>query len=107
MAPGVTSMNGPVVIAQATQLGKPGGPAGGAGRPLLPGQSAATAFDRIVGITKPEGDQAVTIYLGYEGKAKLDLTEIANENITLVHVGETLVILFDNRTTVTVIPFFD
>src|SRR5690242_2679627 len=62
---------------------------------------------RIFKLTKPLTDQAVTVNLGYDQKVQLDFTSIANEKITLVHVGEKLIILFDNKSTVTVEPFFD
>ncbi|WP_244622338.1 DUF5801 repeats-in-toxin domain-containing protein, partial [Bradyrhizobium ivorense] len=58
-------------------------------------------------MTKPLTDQAVVVNLGYDQKVKVDFTSIANEKITLVHVGEKLIILFDNQSTVTVEPFFD
>ncbi|MDB5875619.1 MAG: hypothetical protein JWQ07_5061, partial [Ramlibacter sp.] len=62
---------------------------------------------RIFKLTKPLGDQAVTVNLGYDQKVQLDFTSIANEKITLVHLGDKLIILFDNKSTVTVEPFFD
>src|SRR5213592_920908 len=62
---------------------------------------------RIFRLTKPLGDQAVVVNLGYDQKVKVDFSAIANEKITLVHVGEKLIILFDNKSTVTVEPFFD
>jgi VCBS repeat-containing protein len=62
---------------------------------------------RIIKVVKPENGQALTIQLGYEQKYKLDLSAIANEKITLVHIGERLIILFDNKATVIVEPFFD
>src|SRR5512138_1444171 len=62
---------------------------------------------RIFKLTKPLTDQAVTVNVGYDQKVQLDFTAIANEKITLVHVGEKLIILFDNKSTVTVEPFFD
>ena len=46
------------------------------------------------------------VNLGYDQKVKVDFSAIANEKITLVHVGEKLIILFDNQSTVTVEPFF-
>src|SRR3954468_16409856 len=62
---------------------------------------------RIVKVAKPADGQAINIELGYQQAAKLDLSGVANEKITLVHVGESLIILFDNNATVTVPPFFD
>src|SRR5262249_19171639 len=38
---------------------------------------------------------------------KLDLSAIADQKITLVHVGEKLIILFDNQSTVEVHPYYD
>src|SRR3954462_342731 len=71
------------------------------------GNSNSTATPRIFKLTKPLGDQAVVVNLGYDQKVQVDFTAIANEKITLVHIGEKLIILFDNQSTVTVEPFFD
>src|SRR5688572_26770546 len=68
----------------------------------IPGTGAAA---RLIRIAKPEGDQAITVRL--DGQTRLDLSDIAAENITLVRVGDRLVILFGNQATVTVEPFFD
>ncbi|MCP3400927.1 DUF5801 repeats-in-toxin domain-containing protein [Bradyrhizobium sp. CCGB20] len=62
---------------------------------------------RTFSLTKPLTDQAVVLNLGYDQKVKLDFSAIANEKITLVHVGEKLIILFDNKSTITVDPVFD
>src|SRR3954447_15766703 len=62
---------------------------------------------RVFKLTKPLTDQAVIINLGYDQKVQVDFSSIANEKITLVHIGEKLIILFDNQSTVTVEPFFD
>ena len=61
---------------------------------------------RIYKLTKPLTDQSVVVNLGYDQKVKIDFSSIANEKITLVHVGEKLIILFDNQSTVTVEPVF-
>src|SRR5882672_4650055 len=71
------------------------------------GNSNSTATPRIFKLTKPLGDQAVVVNLGYDQKVQVDFSSVANEKITLVHVGEKLIILFDNQSTVTVEPFFD
>ncbi|HTS41647.1 MAG TPA: DUF5801 repeats-in-toxin domain-containing protein, partial [Xanthobacteraceae bacterium] len=84
-------MNGPNVVAQAN----------------IGGSAAATRPLRTIKLSKPQGDQAVVVQLGYEQNYKLDFSGIANEKITLVHIGEKLIILFDNKSTVTVEPFFD
>src|ERR1700757_3861128 len=60
---------------------------------------------KIFRLIKPETDQALVIHL--DRSSKLDLTAIGNENVTFVHAGDRLVILFDNHSTVTVDPFYD
>ena len=77
-----------VVVAQAT------GTQGQGGTP-----------PKVITINKPQGEQAIAIHL--DGSTKLDLSAIANENITLVHVGDRLIILFDNHSEVTIEPFYD
>src|SRR5712692_8046404 len=84
-------MNGQFQVAQATGTGN--------------SNNAAPA--RIFTLTKPLTDQSVVINLGYEQKVKVDFSGIAQEKITLVHIGEKLIILFDNQSTVTIEPFFD
>src|SRR3954454_20848236 len=69
--------------------------------------SSSSSPPRVFKLTKPLTDQAVIINLGYDQKVQIDFSAIANEKITLVHVGEKLIILFDNQSTVTVEPFFD
>src|SRR3954453_982355 len=71
------------------------------------GTSSGSQTPRIYKLTKPLTDQAVVLNLGYDQKVQVDFSSIANEKITLVHVGEKLIILFDNQSTVTVEPFFD
>ncbi|MEA2995248.1 MAG: large repetitive protein, partial [Alphaproteobacteria bacterium] len=80
-------MTGPIVVAQANNSQGPGG-----------------AAPRLVAVNKPQGQQAITIHL--DGSVKLDLSAIANEKITLVHLGDRLIILFDNNATVTIEPFY-
>ncbi len=82
-------MNRPIVMAQ------------------LGGATATQAPVRVIKLAKPGDNQAQTVYLGYEQKFKIDLSGIANEKITFVHVGEKLIILFDNQSTLTIDPFFD
>src|ERR1700733_8032509 len=79
-------MSTPLVVAQAN------GPQGPSSAP------------KAVTVVKPDGNQAITIHL--DGATKLDLSAIANENITLVHVGDRLIILFDNHAEVTIEPFY-
>ncbi|TWB88438.1 hypothetical protein FBZ93_118118 [Bradyrhizobium macuxiense] len=85
-------MQGSFQVAQATGTGN---------------SSTNSAPVRVYKLTKPLTDQAVVVNLGYDQKAKVDFSSIANEKITLVHIGEKLIILFDNQSTVTVEPFFD
>ena len=61
----------------------------------------------VVRVIKPQSDQAITLDLNNGNGAKLDLSAVANEKMTLVHVDTRLVILFDNQSTVTAEPFFD
>jgi VCBS repeat-containing protein len=72
---------------------------------LVVAQAGAGASPRVITVIKPAGDQAITITLG--GAVKLDLSAVANERITLVRVGDRLVILFDNQARVTLDPFYD
>ena len=85
-------MNGQFQVAQASGTGN---------------SNSNAASPRIFKLTKPLTDQAVIVNLGYDQKVQVDFSAIANEKITLVHIGEKLVILFDNQSTVTVEPFFD
>ena len=84
-------MNGPFQAAQA------GGTAA---------SSTNSTPERIFKLTKPLTEQAVTVNLGYDQKVKVDFSAIADEKTTLVHVGEKLIVLFDNHSTVTVEPVF-
>jgi len=84
-------MNGPFQVAQAN----------------IAGQTSAKPPARIVKIGKPFSDQSVVVALSYDGSVQADLSAIAGEKITLVHIGEKLIILFDNKSTVTLEPFFD
>ena len=58
-------------------------------------------------LTKPANGQAITVQTSSDGSVLIDFSAIANEKITLVHVGEKLVILFDNQATLTLDPFYD
>src|SRR3981081_4862095 len=80
-------MNSPIRVAQAAGI-----VAGG------------NAFPSPVKVSKPQTSQAVTIHL--DGPVKVDLTAIGNDNVTFVHVGDRLIILFDNQSTVTLDPFY-
>src|SRR5437763_4692396 len=71
------------------------------------GNSSNATPPRIFKLTKPLADQSVVVNIGYEQKVQVDFSALANEKISLVHIGEKLIILFDNQSTVTVEPFFD
>jgi len=40
---------------------------------------------KVIKLTKPQTDQAVTVHL--DGATKLDLTAICNDNVTFVHAA--------------------
>lgn len=82
-------MNAPIILAQLSgspQTNNPNPP-------------------RTLKIEKPQNGQAVSIRL--DGNTKLDLSDIASEKLTFVRVGEKLIVLFDNQSTVTIDPMFD
>jgi T1SS-143 domain-containing protein len=68
-----------------------------------PGSGHAAA--RTVTLAKPQGGQAITVNL--DGSVRLDFSGIASEKVTFVRIGERLIILFDNQSTVAVEPFFE
>lgn len=81
-------MNAPVLLAQ------------------LAGSSTQTPpSPKNLKLEKPQNGQAVTVHL--DGNTKLDFADVASEKLTFVRVGEKLIILFDNQSTVTVDPVFD
>src|SRR5579883_2071117 len=59
---------------------------------------------QVIPVVKPHSNQAITVHL--DGATKLDLSAIADAQITLVHVGDRLIILFDNHAQVTIEPFY-
>jgi VCBS repeat-containing protein len=59
---------------------------------------------RTIRIEKPQNGQAVSVALA--GPTEIDLTAVAGERITLVKLGDRLVILFDDKSTLTLEPFF-
>lgn len=69
-----------------------------------PSDPDAGAPARLVKLTKPAAGQAITIDL--TGSVNLDFADIAGENITLVHSGNQLIVLFDNKATITLDPFY-
>ena len=81
-------MNAPVLVAQ-----------------LSGSAPQAPATPKNLKLEKPQNGQAITIHL--DGNTKLDLSDIASEKLTFVRVGEKLIVLFDNQSTVTVDPVFD
>ena len=78
-------MNAPFVVAQAITTGQ--------------------ATQQVVKLTKPANGQAVTLTL--DANTRLDFSGIAVDQITLVRVGNQLVVLFDNQATLTMPLFFD
>src|SRR5882757_1360949 len=63
------------------------------------------ASQKNLKLEKPQNGQAVTVHL--DGQARLDFSDIASEKLTFVRVGDKLIVLFDNQSTVTVEPVFD
>ena len=83
-------MNGPFIVAQANTA-----------------STAQGAQKKSVKVTKPSDGQAITVELSHDQPIKIDLTAIAGENVTLTRIGERLIILFDNRSTVTIEPYLE
>ncbi|MGB3505135.1 MAG: hypothetical protein WBA37_07115, partial [Xanthobacteraceae bacterium] len=81
-------MNAPVLVAQ-----------------LSGSAPQSSAPPKNLKLEKPQNGQAVTIHL--DGNTRLDLSDISSEKLTFVRVGEKLIVLFDNQSTVTVDPVFD
>ena len=80
-------MNAPVLLAQ------------------LLGSSAQTpAPPKNIKLEKPQSGAAVTVHL--DGQTQLDFSDVASEKLTFVRVGDKLIVLFDNQSTVTVDPVF-
>src|SRR5437868_3069076 len=86
----VISMNAPILLAQLSgsspQSGSPGAP------------------PKNLKLEKPQNGAAVTIHL--DGNSKLDFGDVASEKLTFVRVGDKLIVLFDNQSTVTIDPVF-
>ncbi|MGN6284717.1 MAG: hypothetical protein ACTHM2_06165 [Afipia sp.] len=81
-------MNAPVILAQLSGSVQTSSPA-----------------PKTLKIEKPTNGQALSFHL--DGNTRLDLSDIASEKLTFVKVGEKLIVLFDNQSTVTVDPVFD
>jgi len=81
-------MNAPVLLAQLTGTSS----------------QASSASAKHVKIGKPQGSQAVTVHL--DGQSQIDFSGIASEKLTFVKIGDRLIILFDNQSTVSIDPVF-
>ena len=79
-------MNAPVLLAQ------------------LSGSTQAPT-PKTLKIAKPGNAQALSFHL--DGNTRLDFSDISSEKLTFVKVGEKLIVLFDNQSTVTIDPVFD
>src|SRR4051812_6017631 len=82
-------MNKPVLLAQVSGA-SPGSPTG-----LSP---------TTLRLEKPQNGAAVTIHI--DGNSKLDFSDLGNEKLTFVRIGDKLIVLFDNQSTVTIDPVF-
>src|SRR5258708_2066411 len=81
-------MNAPVLLAQ------------------LSGSSPQTSGPpKNLKLEKPQSGQAVTVHL--DGQTQLDFSDVGSEKLTFVRVGDKLIVLFDNQSTVTIDPVFD
>src|ERR1700761_3141380 len=80
-------MNAPVLLAQ-----------------LQGNSTPASTPPRHIKLEKPESGATVTVYLN--GPIQLDFADIASDKLTFVRVGDKLIILFDNQSTVTLEPVF-
>ena len=80
-------MNAPVLLAQ------------------LSGSLPQDSSPKTLKVEKPQNGQAVTLHL--DGNTRIDFSDVASEKLTFVRVGDKLIVLFDNNSTVTVEPVFD
>lgn len=69
------------------------------------GSSDPQGLRSAIRLTKPQHGQAVTVAL--ESNTILDFSAISAEKITLIRVGDRLIVLFDNDATVSFEPAFD
>lgn len=67
--------------------------------------STQTQPPKILKIAKPANAEALSFHL--DGNTRLDFSDIASEKLTFVKVGDRLIVLFDNQSTVTIDPVFD
>ncbi|REG07399.1 T1SS-143 domain-containing protein [Rhodopseudomonas thermotolerans] len=82
-------MNAPVVLAQLNGV--------------TPQTSSGSIKD--LKVAKPQNGQAVTVHL--DGGTKIDFRDISSEKLTFVRIGDRLIILFDNQSTVSIDPVFN
>ena len=80
-------MNAPVLLAQLSGV-------------LQPDSSPKT-----LKVEKPPSGQALIVHL--DGNTRIDFSDVASEKLTFVRVGDKLIVLFDNQSTVTIDPVFD
>jgi len=66
---------------------------------------ANAASPKNLKIEKPATSQAVSVHL--DGSTRIDFSDVAGERLTFVRVGDKLIVLFDNQSTVTIEPVFD
>jgi T1SS-143 domain-containing protein len=81
-------MNAPIVLAQLSGSSP---------------QSSATP--KPLKVAKPQSGQAVTVHL--DGATRIDFSDISSEKLTFVRIGDRLIILFDNQSTVSIDPVFN
>ena len=83
-------MNAPVLLAQLS---------------VSAPMTVTTSGPKTLKLEKPANGQSVSVHL--DGLMRLDFSDVASEKLTFVRVGDKLVVLFDNQSTVTVDHVFD
>src|SRR5258708_2076681 len=83
-------MNAPVLLAQLSDSAP---------------QTVANPDPKTLKLEKPSNGQSVTVHL--DGSTRLDFADIASEKLTFVRIGDKLIVLFDNQSTVAIDPVFD
>src|ERR1700761_6099694 len=79
-------MNAPILMAQ------------------LQGTNQQGSTPRHIKLEKPPGGATITVNL--QGANQLDFSDIASDKLTFVRVGDKLIVLFDNQSTITIDPVF-
>jgi hypothetical protein len=72
----------------------------------LPGSAPPSdSSPKHLKVEKPQNGQAVAVHL--DGGTRIDFSDVASEKLTFVRVGDKLIVLFDNQSTVSIDPVFE